>query len=450
MIKNIGIHSHEVAIGKLEEAVSTLRRARDSDQIQLLSKQIFYELEKNKNFLSSHFKRNYFRVQFTKQRTYQVLERYKNLCDATKDQPFHAPLRTMIAQGIEVFVQDYGMLSSIDILPNEIILMIIKDLDYSDLMKFSLVCRRFYHLVSDDVIWRKIAEKCALPPITADSAVKGQVKEGFKGIWESVRDLVLFKQRVESGLTDTRVRYKGPDELLQHGYTFSSWVEERKDHFLRFTRLSLGAMNLKQLPAEIRFFIPLRSLDLSFNCLKTLPPQIDHLIYMKVLHACYNQLQELPEEMGNLHALTELNLTSNKLTALPSTLSRMTALKILLLTKNELSLLPQGMARLTKLEKLDVSNNRLEALPPEIGHLQLLQNLNLRRNRITELPSSFTLLSALQTLHIAFNPLQFNPDPPLRLPLASLSIDKTQFAYCYPFINSAGKACKLKIELDPC
>ncbi len=133
--------------------------------------------------------------------------------------------------------------------------------------------------------------------------------------------------------------------------------------------LSLYALDLTDLPAEIGYLPQLKRLVVTANQLTALPPEIGQLTQLEELDVGGNQLSSLPPEIGQLTQLKGLYVSSNQLTALPPEIGQLTQLEELNVDGNMLTALPPEIGQLAQLKELDVEGNQLTSLPPEIGLL---------------------------------------------------------------------------------
>jgi hypothetical protein len=89
------------------------------------------------------------------------------------------------------------------------------------------------------------------------------------------------------------------------------------------TELSLGGMNLTELPESLRQLTQLETLYLYDNKLAELPGWIGDLEQLQMLRLDNNELSELPEQIGNLKNLQTLALWFNYISDLPSSLAKL-------------------------------------------------------------------------------------------------------------------------------
>src|SRR5437868_3454874 len=95
------------------------------------------------------------------------------------------------------------------------------------------------------------------------------------------------------------------------------------------------------------------TLDLSALDLRNIPDEIKHLSTLKSLDLSGNSFEVLPEFIGRLHALQHLNLSMNYLVRIPPEIGQLQELRTLDLTGTPLTVydLPHEITYLDHLEK---------------------------------------------------------------------------------------------------
>jgi hypothetical protein len=174
--------------------------------------------------------------------------------------------------------------------------------------------------------------------------------------------------------------------------------------------LDLSELELTALPASLRTFTDVQSLNLSRNQLTGLPDWIGELKNLQNLDLSGNHIRRLPASLGKLASLGNLSICDAQLTRLPEMLDQLTHLQELYLYGNQFAALPESLGNLTSLRKLSVGYNQLETLPESLGKLTHLEELYLEENRLTSLPKSLGDLPNLVTLDICGNLLSGSPE----------------------------------------
>ena len=173
--------------------------------------------------------------------------------------------------------------------------------------------------------------------------------------------------------------------------------------------LSLAAMKMQSLPAEIGALTHLKILDLAGNELSTLPTEIKSLQELHRLDLSYNHFEKLPEWIGELRALRTLFLTFNKLDSLPHAIAGL-HLGSLTLSGNPIVPIPPWLAELQALESLFLDGMGLKEIPECISEIIGLRSLGLSDNLICNLPDWVSNLRELQWLNLERNELRFLPE----------------------------------------
>ena len=97
-------------------------------------------------------------------------------------------------------------LSIVD-LPDDVLLAIFTHCDYKTLLKVTQVCKTFSRLASQDVLWRKISERCINMPVR-------QQRQAHSNIYDVTTCVVASSEKhvytcnvlVENDMTDENLR----------------------------------------------------------------------------------------------------------------------------------------------------------------------------------------------------------------------------------------------------
>ena len=206
------------------------------------------------------------------------------------------------------------------------------------------------------------------------------------------------------------------------------------------TKLDLSALNLVEVPTEIKKLVKLTLLDIRANKLTSLPIEICELVKLKSLNLSINQLATLPSRIVQLVNLSSLDLYGNKLIDLPREICRLTKLTSLFLSKNQLVSLPAEIGHLVNLTMLSLYDNQLVSLPIEIGQLVNLTSLYLHNNKLIILPARFQLLKNLEVLWLEGNPLPIPPEI-----LENKKEPKAILDYYFSHLKKALNECKVLV-----
>ncbi|XP_061403007.1 leucine-rich repeat-containing protein 58 [Musca vetustissima] len=193
--------------------------------------------------------------------------------------------------------------------------------------------------------------------------------------------------------------------------------------------LLLNHNRLRYLPATIKTFINLRTLDLSQNCLTELPEAIAQLPFLVTLVAKNNQLtnHSLPKTFNTFKnqpsPLKELNLSGNFLTHFPEQVIELKQLKYLYIGGNQITTISKDIWKMQSLQVLSMGGNLITEVPESVGLLSQLQALVLCDNLIENLPTSIARLKMLKSLLLHKNRLKHLPRDIVALKnLAELSL----------------------------
>lgn len=214
----------------------------------------------------------------------------------------------------------------------------------------------------------------------------------LRRMWSKI--MHQFKQRIK---TNQNLSSQEISEL------FGS--EEIKTILLQVTTLDLAWCNLTRVPFELSQLNLLQELHLNNNQLTVLPSQIGQLCRLQDLHLNNNRITAISPKIGQLRQLQCLFLVNNQLTLLPSEIGQLIQLQVLNINNNQLTTLPSEIGQLVQLQSLNLDDNCLSSLPPQIGQLNQLKYLFVENNQLVVLPSEIVLLNQLQELGLSNNKL---------------------------------------------
>lgn len=230
---------------------------------------------------------------------------------------------------------------------------------------------------------------------------------------KEAQNFVLFAQRIASNVSDQIPEFQtflnqltGNDE--EKAVHIKQWMENNQENLSKMTKLVLegtATEKLIKLPAEIRFFKNIKTLNLTDNCLKRLPIEIGKCTALNYLKVNKNALEELPAEVGHCIHLQVLQGEHNQLKSVPGEIGQCRSLLILRLNHNELDSIPEEIGHCQSLINLSLDHNKLKALPPSIGKLTALQELLIQNNRISTFPVEIKNCKSLLDINLNDNPL---------------------------------------------
>lgn len=141
------------------------------------------------------------------------------------------------------------------------------------------------------------------------------------------------------------------------------------------SQLTLRKTNLAELP-DLKQYVNITLLNVSFNQLKALPPEIGILRNLTVFNAQQNLITNagLPTEFFELDSLKDLNLSYNRLTSLDH-FNSLTALTKLNVSGNEIAAVPDDIVELQCLEVVLLHNNKLKVVSPCVALLTSLKQI---------------------------------------------------------------------------
>jgi Leucine-rich repeat (LRR) protein len=197
---------------------------------------------------------------------------------------------------------------------------------------------------------------------------------------------------------------------LRKAETFKSLkiASATPDKVYKFT-LRGSTTNIATVPAEIRAFKNLQSLDFSGCPLRSLPDWIGEFPNLQVLKISETCIAALPASIANLTNLEELDASFNlDLTKGLEHLFKIKSLKKLNFQVNDT--LPESIINLTNLENLfinELTNNHNLGFLYNLTHLKRLEICG---NELTTLPNGISTLKQLETFIMVCTPVVKLPD----------------------------------------
>ena len=107
--------------------------------------------------------------------------------------------------------------------------------------------------------------------------------------------------------------------------------------------------------SKINVNMTIVELYLSYNQLQSIPKELGQLASLQKLYLCNNQLQTIPKELGQLARLQRLYLSNNQLHIIPKELGQLASLQELYLDNNQLQSIPKELGQLSMLQELSLS-----------------------------------------------------------------------------------------------
>ncbi len=290
------------------------------------------------------------------------------------------------------------------LLNDDCIFYILTFLDAFDVVKCSLINKKFYKISRSELLWEGLFNN-VFYNLDADAEIKNfcnykncNILNNFmlKYINYSVNDL-YFAEYIDFNDTDM---YQLPpeigllDNVVQLDLCNNKNLSIIPDGIWGLSNLSMinwNNNNISIIPPEIGL-LELEFITLFNNNLSSIPKEFGHLIYLQTLNLRDNKLTSIPSEFGQLINLSSLNLKRNKLQSIPREFGLLTNLNTLDLSYNELEIIPSEIGNSINLTKLKISHNKLKKIPKTIGQLTNLQKLCLDDNCLKSIPKEVEYL----------------------------------------------------------
>lgn len=268
-----------------------------------------------------------------------------------------------------------------DLLPPDIISLIMSYLTPPDLISCSYVSKLWYQLSGTDDIWSRFVIEILFPSTYKINYQYQAIEQTLSNIYRLsfYRDLcrdTIYK----ADMLNITPPYFGKLPLKMIGLLTGlvrlvihqhSLTEQDLIHICKLDKLS--------------------QLYLYGNNITTIPPEIGNLTELLCIDLRWNNISTLPREIyTKLPRLTHLVLECNKISIIPDEIGELTSLRSLDMEQNCISVISPKIGNLKQLEYLNLKNNELEYVPDEICQLFNLCTLKLFGNKLARLPDDFT------------------------------------------------------------
>jgi len=150
-------------------------------------------------------------------------------------------------------------------------------------------------------------------------------------------------------------------------------------------KIELDVSNIIYIDPNIKYFINLQNLNLSFNKITKIPQEIKYLINLQKIYLHVNEINEIPKEIKYLTQLEKLTIFNNEIKEIPKEIKYLTQLKLFDLYNNQIKEIPKEIKYLTQLQELYMSHNQIKELPIEIINLRNLTDFTYYNNPIENL-----------------------------------------------------------------
>ncbi|NGX26891.1 MAG: hypothetical protein K940chlam6_00817, partial [Chlamydiae bacterium] len=245
-----------------------------------------------------------------------------------------------------------------NILPNEILLEIIKNLSPSNFRNLSLVDTRFNSFTTN--YFGYVARVWKVP--------ETELPNLYRKIITAARRITDTNKQInlDASVPVMLKLYHMERDTLVVANKIANKL--RRDEFFSAEE----ARNWLNDPENKNQLAQINRLDLALSNLHYLPPELGNLSQLQVLYLQNNQLTSIPNELGNLSQLQRLSLENNQLTSIPNELGNLSQLQRLSLENNQLTSIPNELGNLSQLQWLSLQNNQLTSIPKELGNLSQL------------------------------------------------------------------------------
>lgn len=245
-----------------------------------------------------------------------------------------------------------------------------------------------------------------------------------------------FKKIEKDNLSIYEILLKYPDYEYSDGNIYVTWDDDKLElrafdnlkelpelvyTFKCLSRMNLSDCKIKSL-ANLKEFISLESLNLSYTQIEAIPTEIINLKKLKefTIDKCENikeipslplslldfnisqtQIEELPENFYDLVKLKYFDISFTKISEISESIGDFKYLIDFNIQGCEnIESLPENICNLKRLENLNLSETNILELPKDLGNLGNLKSLNLASTKICELPKSVTKLKKLEFLYL--------------------------------------------------
>lgn len=279
---------------------------------------------------------------------------------------------------------------TIESIPKELLLAMFYGFTPKEILKLSLVSKKFHKLSKNDQIWKHVVK-------ISNNQFTSKSKKDYV-------DYIEIKQFTEYlGKHVNHDNYDFP--LISTDIEFDSTIFNRKPidkipkkitMFKYLRKFKLYGSRIKEIPDELFDLPDLSIIHLSCNQIREIPMSIENAKYLKELMISAGFISNFPKELCLLQHLQQIDLHCNKIAKLPDEIGLLTNLETLDLHFNKITTIPCSIGNLTKLKRLFLNMNLIETLPKELGELKL-EKLDIQKNKLSIIPGK--IFENTQTLY---------------------------------------------------
>lgn len=301
-----------------------------------------------------------------------------------------------------------------DIIPAELLEIIISYLDFDDLKILDQVHTELNWSII--YLYRFGRNKCIDKQEYYDTIVAERLKNYSMFKYITIEGLAV-SEFIELCINEKEMI---PDELYKLSKLTAIAIMNSKDMrnkvildqvlnkiftFKNLTHLYIPSLNIKEL-INIKNLTNLEYLDLTCNKDIQLPEELYELTklnYLSISRCYIDRCGVFFENITKLTNLENLNISSNQIHYLPMGLPKMCSLRTLDISDNEIENLPHEMGKMTNLVRIDLSTNKFKEFPVQLFSLTQLTDLNLEINEMGNPPEAISRLVNLTDLSLYDN-----------------------------------------------
>lgn len=260
-----------------------------------------------------------------------------------------------------------------NIIINDLIFYIFKKLSPINVIKASLINKRFYTISKNELLWIYLIRNKDIDFINETSYCdKYKTYYGLNKLKKALKSNSNINDLVNLNIL---TRYKWHEKI--------TLVKEIK-YLTNLQQLTLESQKIKYIPKEICDLINLQDINLIDNEIQLIPKEISKLTNLKYLSLSDNLIEDI-SQICDISSLEKLHISNNLIKIIPKNISNLVNLKKLHLCDNLITKIPRNINYLINLETLNLNNNDIKIIK-NIDNLNNLQRFYIKNNHIKKIP----------------------------------------------------------------
>lgn len=253
-------------------------------------------------------------------------------------------------------------------------------LSISNILDCFSVCKRFYALFGNLIVWNYLCDRIGNDIIKSIKNKQIYGLELYKNYYAITKNINAIGNECKFNKTANEIFIM---EKMDCNSKSLGKIPKEIRVLINLCELYFAFNDVIEIPKELSQLIKLQRLDFSWNYITTIPKELCKLINLQILDFSNNIIIAIPKEFFQLVNLRTLDLYSNRINKIPKYICNLIVLENLYLDNNQISKIPKELCQLPKLRKLHLCNNQIREIPKEMKQLTNLEELYLRQKWVT-------------------------------------------------------------------